>query len=112
MTHDWIQHHARAIVQFVRDGETDAATVIKTLKNELAKAERDAELATERLKTFKKEINIDEESSTSYAKSDYYYDYDRNKPFQLSSEYLSNNSPDVIKFPKKDDKDEWNIWSS
>ncbi len=112
MTHDWIQHHARAIVQFVRDGETDAATVMNRLKNEIAKAEREAEMSAERLKIFKKDINIDEESNTSYAKSDYYYDYDRNKdPFELKSEYLNNG--DILKFPNKIDKDDtdWNIWT-
>lgn len=118
MNHDWIEHHVRAIVQFVRDGETDAATVIKRIKSEIARAEREAEMQTERLKTFKKDINMDEESSTSYAKSDYYYDYDRNRnPFKMTSEtseYLNFNKGDVIKFPKKSDKlnDDWDNWTT
>ena len=115
MTHDWIEHHVRAIVQFVRDGETDGATVINRVKNEIARAEREAEMQTERLKTFKKDVNMDAESDTSYAKSDYYYDYDRNKdPFKMTSDYLNLNSGDVIKFPNKSDSvnDDWNNWTS
>ena len=114
MTHDWIEHHVRAIVQFVRDGEADGASVIKRVKNEIARAEREAEMQTERLKNFKKDVNMDAESDTSYAKSDYYYDYDRNRdPFGLTSDYIKN--PNVYKFPKinKDDKDEkdWGDWT-
>jgi len=111
MSHDWIEHHVRAIVQFVRDGETDAATVIRKVKSELARAAREADLQAERLKTFKKDINMDEESNTSYAKSDYYYDYDRNRdPFGLTSDFIKN--PNVVKFPKiKNKKDEWGAWT-
>lgn len=103
-----IDHHVSALVRAVRDGETDGKTIMKALKSELAKMEREVSLETERLRAFSKDILLDSETKSwlkdrdNYQKSDYYWDTDRNKdPFKLSSDYMSfgsSSSPDVIKF--------------
>jgi hypothetical protein len=95
-----IEHHITALVRAVRDGEVDSKHVMRLLRNEVAKAERDVTLQAERLKSFTKDVHL--ETPPAYEKSNFYWDTDRNKdPYKLSSQYLdfgSSSSEDVIKF--------------
>ena len=102
-----IDHHVSALVRAVRDGETDGKAVMRAMKSELAKLEREVSLEAERLKAFSKDILLESETKSwlkdrDYQKSEHYWDTERNKdPYRLSSDYLSfgsASSEDVIKF--------------
>ena len=97
-----IDHHVSALVRAVRDGETDGKSIMRALRTELAKSEREVSLESDRLKDFAKDIYLESDRKDAYEHSSHYWDTDRNKdPFKLSSDYInfsSGSSPDVIKF--------------
>lgn len=97
-----IEHHVSALVRAVRDGETDGKSIMRALRTELAKTEREVSLETDRLKDFAKDIYLESDRKDAYEHSSHYWDRDRNKsPFDLTSDYLnfsSGSGDDVIKF--------------
>ena len=110
---DIIDHHVSSLVRAVRDGETDGKAVMRALKTELAKAEREVSLEADRLKAFTKDIYLESNpKSDRYEHSKYYWDADRNKdPYRLNSDFLSfgGGGPE-IKFG--DDIDDWDVWKN
>lgn len=102
-----IEHHVSALVRAVRDGEADGKHVMRLLRGEIAKAERDVSLQAERLKAFTKDVHLESNLGRGYTPSEHYWDSDRNKdPFTLSSDYInfsSSDSPDIFKFHNNKD---------